>query len=254
MDDKQLRDTVKAIIDGIFSEKEEEARQRMTEDAITKSTTTINELTQALAEQKDSYSALEVKYNEAIETAQEQEAKLSTIESEKQKSDEELATLKVDLEKAKADFAELSTSTEASLKELSELKAAMAEVESVKIAEARYVVLAEAGVAYTDKEKQLIKIKAMTEEAFEMYKEELLAIKEALTVASTKTQELSAEEELAAKTEADAKEKKVALANIDKRVMLTAALNNELKVQDDLMVKYQKLGQAMAAKVKKEKD
>jgi len=55
MDDDKLRDTVKAIIDGIFSEKEEEARQRMTEEAITKSTSTINDLTQALAEQKETH-------------------------------------------------------------------------------------------------------------------------------------------------------------------------------------------------------
>lgn len=250
MDDKQLRDAVKSIIDGIFSEKEEEARQRMTEEAITKSTATINDLTQALEGQKETYSALEIKYNECLELSAEQEAKLTTIGSEKQQIETELATIKAELEQTKTTFAEFTTSTEAGLKELSELKAAMAEIESQKTAEARYVILEEAGVSYKDKDKQLAKIKDMTEEAFESYKEELLAIKEALTV----TPVVPSDEEAAAAAELAAKEGKVALANIDKRVMLTAALNNELKVQEDLMVKYQKLGQAMAASIKKDRD
>jgi fibronectin-binding protein A len=253
MDDDKLRDTVKAIIDGIFSEKEEEARQRMTEEAITKSTSTINDLTQALAEQKETYSALEIKHNEFIETVAAQETKIASMESDKKVVEEELATIKAEFDKTKADYDALVLSTEVDLKELAELKEAMAEVERVKVAEARYSILEEAGVSYKDKEKQLSKIKAMTEEAFESYKEELLAIKEALMDKKSESTELSAEE-AAKKAEQDAKEDKIALANVTKRVALTAALNNELKVQDDLMVRYQKLGQALAASIKKDKD
>lgn len=253
MDDKQLRDTVKAIIDGIFSEKEEEARQRMTEEAITKSTSTINELTQALLEQKGSYSSLEEKYNEALETATEQEAKLSAMEADKQKTEEELATIKEELTTVKTNFDSLSESSEASLKELSELKEVMAEIERAKVAEVRYAALAEIGVAYTDKDKQISKIKAMTEEAFESYKEELLAIKEALTAATKPVEEPATEGASKIEEPPADDENKVALANIDKRIALSAAFNNELKAKEDILVKYQKLGQAMAARVKKEK-
>jgi len=175
------------------------------------------------------------------------------MESDKKVVEEELATIKAEFDKTKADYDALVLSTEADLKELAELKEAMAEVERVKVAEARYSILEEAGVSYKDKEKQLSKIKAMTEEAFESYKEELLAIKEALMDNKSESAELSAED-AAKKAEQDAKEDKVALANVTKRVALTAALNNELKVQDDLMVRYQKLGQALAASIKKDKD
>ena len=249
MDEKQLRDAVQAIVAGIFSEKEEADRQRMTEEAITKSTSTINDLTKALAEQKDLFTDLEVKYNDALASIEEKEAAMVTSEDEGKKVAEELAAAKEELtstkeafEKVKSDFEALTASNEEVVKELDGLKATMAEIEAAKVAEERYTVLESDGVAYKDKDKQIAKIKGMSEEDFASYKEELLAIKEAI----------SDNKGTAAGSDDDKDDNKVALANVAKGSASTTAVSPELKVKDDIMVKYQKLGEAMAAAMKKD--
>jgi chromosome segregation ATPase len=253
MDDKQLRDTVKVIIDSIFSEKEEADRQKMTEEAITKSTSTINDLTQALAEQKDAFAALETKHNEFVETVATQETTILTLEESKQAVEEELATIKTELETAKAEHATFVATTEESLSELATLKSEMAEIESAKVAEDRFVALEEAGISYKDKEKQVAKIKDMTEEAFESYKEELLAIKEALMDSTAAVVPTEPVEPVVEPVEGASDTPKVALANVAKKTAATITHNTELSTADDIVAKYQKLGQAMAAAIKKDR-
>lgn len=243
-DNKQLTSVVKSIVDGIFSEKEEADRQRMTEEAITKSTATINDLTNVLEDKKALLSDLESKYNELLASVEDKDSKISTLESEKSSLESSFESTKTELDKIKEDYTKLSVDNEAVVKELSELKEIVAEVERIKVAETRFSDLETSGVAYKDKEKQISKIKMMSDEEFASYKEELLAIKEAIISATPNVPEDNNNTALEDKT--------VVLANVNSD--LKVALASELKTQEDLVKKYEALGKAMAAAMTKDKN
>lgn len=230
MEDIKLKEAVKSIMDSIFSEKEEADRQRMTEEALTKSTATIDSLTSALSAKKDECKDLEDKYTTTMASIEELEAKIAEYEA----TAAQLVTVTEELNSVKAKLETVTADHEAVVAELATAKASLDEIESLKVAEVRYEELKEASLAYKDKDKQVAKIKGMTEEEYASYKSELLDIKELL----------------AGKEESSTPPATAPLANVDKTTASIAMVVED--APESLVSKYSKLGSALASMVSKE--
>lgn len=235
MDDK-LKEDVEALVTSIFSEKEEADVRERTENALNKSATTIDELTETL----------ESKNTELEESA----GKVVELE-EKQTS------LETELEAARKE-------TEEANEKLAEAEKALDEMKKDQATDERMVQLEEAGVVRSNIESQREKVREMDDDSFTSYKEELEAVRasvlkeieDAAKKADEKTaEEIAAEEiaaeEKAAKEKADADDGEEGVetppANISPGTAIAAAMNMEVKPSEEIVEKYKKLGKAMAA-------
>jgi hypothetical protein len=240
---EELKKDVEAAVSEIFSQKEEAEQKARTEEALQKSANTISELTEAL----------ETRNQETEETAS------------------EIASLTTKTE-------ELTTALEAAQKEATEVAEKLAESENMieemkkdKAAELRMSELEKAGVALSNSEAQSVKVREMDEESFASYKDELVAVREAVKAELANSEvaeeevaeeevveeEVAAEEEVA---EEEVAEEEVAEedadetipAEIDQNKAVAGALNLEIMPSDDVLAKYRKLGEAMASRMKNE--
>lgn len=250
MDDK-VKKEIEAVVASIFSEKEDEIARKRTEDALSASANTIDDLTSTLEEKNVEVEGLETKISEAGETITDLESKLEAAKTE----------------------------NESVTEQLNESNQKMEDMLKDKAADERMTALEEAGVARTDKESQRTKVREMSDEEFASYKEELEAIREAVLSELKVTKEEEAKEEEATKEakeeeateevaeEAEAsegskeeetseeeaseeteeeEEVETAPAHIDPGQALSAALNFEVYPSEDLKRKYGALGDAMA--------
>ncbi len=254
--DEKLREEIKAAVTSIFSEKEEADMRKKTENALQKSAESILELT----------ASLEAK-NEELE---QKDDKLSD-------ADEKTQTLQDELEAAKQEVTDVTEKLTAAETDLEEIKRDVA-------AEKRMAELRTAKVADSEEASQLGKIREMSDEDFESYKTERVALREAVIAEieaakindeSSETDE-EAEAAAAAAAEAQAAEEAAAaaaaeadaaasegkeetsegdtpLANIDPGQAVSAALNMEIIPSKDVMTKYAELGKAMAEDMTKSK-
>lgn len=245
MEKEQMRTQVRAMVDDLFSEKEESEVREKTVIALEKSANTISDLTSTLEDKVAEMAELETKVSE---------------------SEESIQSLKKELEAA---HEELETS-KTSLKEKEGL---IEDMNKAKAAEKRMSELESAGVARVEKSTQFEKVKEMSEEDFKSYKEELVSVREAVEKElisankdlndkkekeeeSKKEEALKKEEEL--KREEDAKIKegktdkidKTEPANITPGQAAMAAMNMEYTPDSNLMSKYAKLGEALASEWK----
>jgi len=241
MDDKLKKD-VETLVTSIFSEKEEADMRVRTEDALNKSATTIDELTEAL----------ESKNTELVDSA----SKVVELE-------EKQTNLESELEAAKTEIEDATT-------KVAEAEKALDEMKKDKATDERMTQLEEAGVIRSDVETQRAKVREMDEETYTSYKEELEAVRASVLKeieASDKSEEEAAkktkEEEAAAaaaaeedsnsdegeeeaSTEED-EELETPPANISPGTAISAALNMEIKPSEEITQKYASLGKAMAA-------
>lgn len=252
---EELKKDVEVMVAEIFSQKEEAEQRAETEKALQKSADTVSELTEAL----------EGKNAEATEMASQitdLEAKIEELNSE--------------LEAAKNEATE-------SASKLAESEKVIEDMKKDKAAELRMAELAEAGVALSDKDAQMAKVREMEDEEFAGYKEELVSLRSAVeaelakavkpeeTASEEETQEeevaeeetAEAEEEVAeeeteeseeaseeGEEEASEEEEETPPANIDPGMAIAAAMNMEVTPSDDMLAKYKKLGEAMAKRLK----
>jgi hypothetical protein len=239
--DEKVRKEIEDAVASIFSEKEEVDSRQRTEDALTASATTIEELTTTLETKNSEVDAMEVSVSETDE-------KISNLESE-------LEAAKTEIETTNESLAEATKQVDDMIKD--------------KAADERMADLAGSGVARADKDAQREKIRDMSEEDFASYKEELVSIREAVLeelkeVKQTASEE-EADEEVAEKeagkeeseegSEEEAEEEaseeegevETPAAEIDSGKALAAAMNMEIFPSDDLIKKYGDLGNAMAA-------
>jgi chromosome segregation ATPase len=224
---EELKKDVEAAVSEIFSQKEEAEQKARTEEALQKSANTISELTEAL----------ETRNQETEETAS------------------EIASLTTKTE-------ELTTALEAAQKEATEVAEKLAESENTieemnkdKAAELRMSELEKAGVALSNSEAQTVKVREMDEESFASYKDELVAVREAVKAElanSEVAEEEVAEEEVAEEEVAEEDADETIPAEIDKNKAVAGALNLEIMPSDDVLAKYRKLGEAMASRMKNE--
>ena len=285
----QLVKNIESIVDEIFKKKEEAEMKKETEAALTEAATTINQLTDSL-EAKDAehqaeieslqetIASLETQVNEMAESKTALEEEKSQFDTEKEEltqraeaAEEELSNMKKDQlakermedlqtagvastdlngqtakvrEMSDEDFAsykeELVSIKDAIVKKLEdtsntdeeakkaqaalEAEEAAKEAEAAKVLEARLAEMKEAGAEITD-EAEIEKIKAMDDEAFASFKDEV--------VASLDT----GDEE-----------------PIDPMKAVAAALNMEVKPNEDVLSKYRALGAAMAENINSRKN
>ncbi|RLI59857.1 MAG: hypothetical protein DRO67_09525 [Candidatus Asgardarchaeum californiense] len=250
MEDK-LRKDVEAVVAKIFSEKEEADIRRQTEEALSKSAATIEELTDTLEARNIEFEELETKLSET-------EFKVTDYESE--------------LEAAREEIEDLTQKLEESKNTLEEMK-------KDRAAELRMKELTEAGVV-SDTEAQLLKVREMSDEDFTSYKDELVSIREAVIAELSKNEKEEAETEDAStkdtKEEAEETEdseeneetaeeeqeemsddtsgEEIAPANIDPGKAISAALNMEIFPPEDMVNKYREMGKAMADSFVKDND
>ena len=248
MEKEQMRTQIRAMVDDLFNEKEESEIRKKTETALEKSATTISDLTSSLEDKVTEMAELETKVSE---------------------SEESIQSLNKELEAAREELETSQTS-------LKEKEQALDDMNKAKIADERMSELESAGVARAEKESQIEKIKEMSDEDFTSYKEELVYVRKAVEAELEKaTKDLQAKEEEAKKekdtkkdeeAKADTKKDEEAKelesekgkksdtesANITPGQAAMASLNMEYTPDTNLMSKYAKLGEALAAKWKED--
>lgn len=182
MEDKDLTKEVTKIVDNLFSDKEEAEIRKRTEVALKESADTIISLT----------SELESKNTEVVELG----SKLSDKDNEIQVIKSELEAARKELEVANEDLAKSKQELEGIVKD--------------RAAEKRMAELIGAGVASSDKENQMNKVRDFSDEEFASYRDELVSLREAVKAELEKARldadaNAKAEAEEAAKKEAKKK-------------------------------------------------
>lgn len=237
MEQEQMRAEVRKMCDDLFSEKEESKIRKKTEIALEESATTISDLTSALEDKSAEMAELETKVSE---------------------SEESIQSLKKELEAAREELETSKASLESKEQELDDMN-------KIKIADERMAELESAGVARVEKDSQMEKIKEMSNEEFVSYQEELVYVRRAVEAELEKAaKDLEAKkEEDTKKAEEDAKKAEELGSEKEKKSdeeqakvipgqVATAALNMESIPDSNLMAKYAKLGEALAAKWKED--
>ena len=171
--DEVLKKQVAELVDSLFNEKEEAEIRKNTEHELEKAASTISDLTSALEEKNTEVAEIEEKLTAG-------EARVKELETE--------------LEAAKK---ELETANE----KLGESEQALEDIKKDRAAEVRMAELEDAGVARSDKDNQMAKVREMSDEDFASYKDELVSIREAVVAELEK-----AKAEADAKAEAEAAE------------------------------------------------
>lgn len=171
--DEVLKKQVAELVDSLFNEKEEAEIRKNTEHELEKAASTISDLTSALEEKNTEVAEVEDKLSQS-------EARVTELETE--------------LEAAKK---ELETANE----KLGESEQALEDIKKDRAAEVRMAELEDAGVARSDKDNQMAKVREMSDEDFASYKDELVSIREAVVAELEK-----AKAEADAKAEAEAAE------------------------------------------------
>lgn len=242
--DKELKDQVKQLVDSMFGEKEEANIRKRTEEELEKAASTISDLTTELESKNSEFEDMEEKIATSV-------ARVSGLESE-------LEAARSETEVALAKVAELETMLEGMMKD--------------RAAEKRMAELEDAGVARSDRDAQITKIREMSNEDFASYRDELVSIRESVVAELEKARQAAdaqAEAERVAKAaaasseqsgseeleevseEAEESEEATPPAKITPGQAAMAALNMEYIPSDDLVKKYTKLGEALANKYKK---
>lgn len=248
---EELKKDIEAAVSEIFSQKEEAEKMARTEEALQTSAQTITDLT------------------DSLEAANQKE---ETLVSETASLTEKIEELTTELEAAQEKASTMET-------KLAESENMIEEMKKDKAAELRMSELAKAGVALSNKEAQTAKVREMADEAFASYKEELVAVREAVKAElkkSTETEEAEeepegtpaeTEEESETAEEEDAEEAleeeseeaseedadDILPAEINRNQAVAGALNLEVMPSDDVLAKYRKMGEAMASRMKKDK-
>lgn len=233
---EQLKKDIEAVVAEIFSQKEEADKKVRTEEALQKAASTIDELT----------TALETKNAQDEEVA----AKIAGFEGK-------IKDLETQLEAAKKEI-------ETSNTKLAESEKAVEEMKKDRAAEVRMADLASVGVALSDKSAQTVKVREMTDEEFASYKEELVSLRksvEAELAKNAETEEKEEKEEVAEEEKEEkeevAEEKKeeevTPPPQVDSKKAASAALNLEVKNNDDILSKYAELGAALAKRMTEKK-
>jgi septal ring factor EnvC (AmiA/AmiB activator) len=175
MEKDDLKVQVAALVADLFDEKEEAEIRKRTEAELEKAASAISNLT----------TALEEKNTEAAEM----EEKLTA-------SDTRVKELETELEAAKKELEEAST-------KLGEKEKILEDMKKDRAAEIRMAELEDAGVARTDRESQMNKVREMSDEDFASYKDELVSIREAVVSELEKAREEKAKADAKDAAEAD---------------------------------------------------
>ena len=228
MDDK-LRADIEAIVKSIFANREESEQRAALEQTLEKSASVIEELTTELSSKSDSLVAVQ---GEFAAYKEEMAGKLAQTEASIEAKDVEITALNEKLTAVDDTVASLTSEKTALADELNGIKLDQA-------AAARIAELTELKVARQDVAAQQAKVRAMNEEEYTAYKEELVAIRASIL----------AELETAGSGAVADDDGAAPPANVDTAAAASAALNLET-ASSDTMKTYAELGKAMAEQIK----
>lgn len=238
----QLTADVKNIVDDIFRSKEESEMKQETEKALQTSADMVNELSSSLEAKDAELNDKEAEISTLGETISDLERKITELTDEK-----------TDLEKEKETF---ETEKADIVKRAEKAENKISEMEKDQLTVARLIELKETGIAATNEkavEDQTSKIREMSDEEFSSYKNELVAIREAIVAELKSKKETSKEgnEEEGSEEDDDAASNETAA--IDPMKATFAALNMELVPGKDVLAKYRDLGKQMADNIAEKK-
>jgi len=221
MDKDVLKKDIESMVAEIFSEKEDVAKKRLTEEALEKSAKVVTELTDSVVEKDNMITDLETKISEVEETLTENS---EAIEAEKAKV--------VELEKQ---LEEATTKLSASELQVVEMGKDIA-------ADVRIVELKDSKVNSTDQSTQFKKVREMSDDEFASYKKELIDLRKSIT------EELASEENSGVSDDSTNSNDSTVTPDmdIDSNNSEQAALNLEADT-NDVVSDYTDLGKAMAA-------
>jgi len=253
----QLIIDVKNIVDNIFKTKEDSEMKKETEKALQTSANMIDELSQSLEAKDVTLGEKEAEILTLNESISDFETRVTELEGEKTAFENE----KEAFETEKAD---LTTRAE-------EAEGKIEGMEKDLLADARLNELKEVGVAATSEkaiEDQTSKVREMSVEDFSSYKDELVAIREAIIAelnvkkdedgdtddgtADGDTDDGDDSEEGSEEDDDDAASADD--TSIDPAKAAFAALNMELVPGKDVVAKYSELGNQMASNIAERKD
>jgi len=229
MDEKLIAD-IKAMVQQIFAEQEESDKQLLTEQALEKSARAISDLTDELATAKSEVETAQEKASSDLEVAT---AEIESLKVDMAAKDGEIEEAKTKVEEAEAKTTTLET-------ELSEAKVATEKIEKDIETAARMADLDELKIVRSDRDGQEAKVREMDDEAFASYKAELTELRTAVEAELADAQENASDD--------DASDDGVVTppVEVDTENAVSAALNMEVTVSDDMKTEYAALGDAMA--------
>ena len=248
----QLIIDVKNIVDNIFKTKEDSEMKKETEKALQTSANMIDELSQSLEAKDVTLGEKEAEILTLNESISDFETRVTELKDEKTVFENE----KEAFETEKAD---LTTRAE-------EAEGKIEGMEKDLLADARLNELKEVGVAATSEkaiEDQTSKVREMSVEDFSSYKDELVAIREAiiaeLNVEKNENDDAGEtnddnEDDSEEGSEEDDDDAASDDTSIDPAKAAFAALNMELVPGKDVMAKYLELGSQMADDIAERKD
>lgn len=241
MENEKLLNDVKTIVEGIFSDKEQAGQMQKTQDALNESAETIDNLTQKL---EDTTAELATAQATATKDNEGKDSKISELQTELEAAQEKVGEIE----------AELASTTES-----------LENIKKDQLAEARINELKDSKVAMiNDLEAQTAKVRELSEEEFASYKEDRIALRQAVekeleeaAEAQAKADEQAAqtndsqEDEEDASTEgeeaAEEEDTTTPPANVAPGQAMAAAMNFETNPSDDMVEKYANLGKEMAS-------
>ncbi len=247
----QLTADVKNIVDDIFRIKEESEMKQETEKALQTSADMITELSGSLEAKDAKLNDKEAEVSTLGETISDLELKITELTNEKTDLEGEKETFETE----KADI----------VRRAEEAENKIAEMEKDRLSITRVSELKEAGIAATNEkaiEDQASKIREMSDEEFSSYKDELVAIREAIiaelkskkgTSGDTPTGGGKGSGEGGSEEDDDNAASEETPA-IDPARAAFAALNMELVPNKDVLAKYRELGKQMADNMTEKSD
>jgi len=273
MTDKFTQD-VHEVVDGIFRQKEEVAMRKETEEALNKSAEMITKLDASLEAKGTELADIEAK-NEKLELT------VSELSTKAKELEENLESVKSDFEAKEQELTEQLEAAQAELEEIKRQQLAKARFET--LTNDGVAAIDEQAV-----KDQVDKIRVMNDEEFELYKTDRIELRndviaqleaspeveeaeekedetdEVIEEAAEETAEETIEGETATKEEdseeASEEETEAVLEDEDEAVVesedsidpmkaVSAMLNLEAPLADDIRDKYREMGKAMAENV-----
>ena len=221
MDKDVLKKDIESMVAEIFSEKEDVAKKRLTEEALEKSAKVVTELTDSVVEKDSMITDLETKISD-----------VKGILTENSEA----------IEAEKAKVVELEKQLEEATTKLSASELQVIEMEKDMAADVRIVELKDSKVNSTDQPTQFKKVREMSDDEFASYKKELIDLRKSIT------EELASGENSGVSDDSTNSDGSTVTPDmdIDSKNSEQAALNLEADT-NDVVSDYTDLGKAMAA-------
>lgn len=235
---------VKDIVDSIFKQQEESEMRKETEEALRNSRDVIGELNKSLEDKDVELDGSKEEVSNLNHTIEELNTKVSEL-------NETITTLEQEKSGFESKKAVLVKRAESAEEDLESMK-------KDQVAKVRFEDLKSAGIASSNDESQIVKVREMSDEEFSAYKDELLVIRESIIAELNRSnpgddsnnevpdESAGADEEGAELSENDEEDAAGSEDTINPIYAAIASFNMEVSPSSDVVTKYKELGDQMA--------